>query len=120
LAVVAAAALVAFAMVRGGGDSGPASDDTATVGRATTTVARPSTTVVPPTTVAVTPPRAEADEVVPAVPADDDEPRPGLVITNSGSATVSVGGNVVSGASPGTVVTGSATAVGNNSTVRTP
>jgi hypothetical protein len=42
------------------------------------------------------------------------------VITNSGSATASVGGNVVSGASPATVVTGDATAVGNSATVRTP
>ncbi len=119
LAAVGLAAVVAFAVVRDDGST-PASDDTATVGRASTTVARPPTTVAPPTTVPVARPRAEADAVVPAAPADEDEPPPGLVITNSGSATASVGGNVVSGGSPGTVVTGAATAVGNSSTVRTP
>jgi hypothetical protein len=48
------------------------------------------------------------------------EPAPGLVITNSGSAVADVGGNVVAGGSPGTIVTGGATAVGNSSSVRTP
>jgi len=52
-------------------------------------------------------------------------PRPGVVVTNSGSATASVGGNVVSGSAgpgdpPAAIVTGDATAVGNSSSVRTP
>ena len=64
-------------------------------------------------------PRAAAEAVVTRAPAP--EPEPGLVITNSGSATAIVGGNVVAGGvEPGNVVTGDATAVGNSSSVRTP
>ncbi|MEA2825590.1 MAG: hypothetical protein QOG43_29 [Actinomycetota bacterium] len=119
LTVVAAAAVVALAVVRHAG-SGPALDDTATIGRAraATTVARPSTTVAPATTTTVAA-QAEARGLVPDASAGQ-EPPPGLVITNSGSATASVGGNVVSGGTPVTVVTGDATAVGNSSTVRAP
>ena len=122
---VGAAILVATAVV---GDDGAThlSDSTAVSGRATTTSARPSpptSILAPTTTLAPTAGRSAAAAVASESAANGEEP-PGLVITNSGVATASVGGNVVSGvpgADPGTaVVTGDATAIGNSSSVRTP
>ena len=80
--------------------------------------------MAPTTTAAVVVPAGGTAEAVGSSTATSGAELPGLVITNSGSATASVGGNVVSGVPGGgpavAVVTGDATAVGNSSSVRTP
>jgi hypothetical protein len=123
LAVAAGAVVLAAAVAR---DDGPrrASDGTgaAVSGRATTTV-RPAPTTIDRAPATTTTVAAVSGASAEAVGSGSDAPpeSPGLVITNSGVATASVGGNVVSGAGPtATVVTGDATAIGNSSSVRTP
>jgi hypothetical protein len=123
LLVIAVGAVVLVAMAAAP-DRQPArvSDATASTLAPATTTSTPTT--VPPATTTTTPAAAsEATAVAVAseVSVDDGE-GPGLVITNSGSATADVGGNVVSGGAggPSNVVTGDATAVGNTSSVRTP
>jgi len=120
---VGAVVLLATAAVRDGGPR-PTSDSTAVSGRGATTApaAVPTTAPAPTTTVAAdSRPTAEA---VGFEAYGGGAESPGLVITNSGSATASVGGNVVSGVPEGgagvAVVTGDATAVGNSSSVRAP
>jgi len=118
--VVGVAVLVAMAIVDDGGPS-RTSDGTAVSGRATTTLGSPPTTVAPaPTTTAPVAASQTAEAVGSETYAVGDAESSGLVIINSGSATASVGGNVVTGAPTATVVTGDATAVGNSSSIRTP
>ena len=120
---VGAAVLVAAAVVRDGGST-RGSDGSAVTGRAPTTT-RPPPATAPPATTTTAPVAARGTaEAVGSETSALGAEYPGLVITNSGSATASVGGNVVSGVPVGSptvgVVTGDATAVGNSSSARTP
>ena len=108
------------------GDDAPVgiSQRTPTSGAVISSAVPSSTTVAAPTTIVVE--EGDGDDgdaqAVGGASAAPEE-APGLVITNSGSATANVGGNVVSGGpagEDGNVVTGDATAVGNVSSVRTP
>ncbi len=122
VAAAGAVALVAGLAARDDGSTRVADDTSVTVPSATTAPSPPTTIASPTTTVAS---RAMAEAVGRSeVAGSRDDEVPGLVVTNSGSATASVGGNVVSeigGAGPpGTIITGDATAVGNVSSVRAP
>ncbi len=124
------AVLVATAVTRDGGST-RLSDTTAVTGRATTSGPPPSAAGArgDEATTAAVPDgsHSSAEAVGSQTYVYGEEPMPGLVITNSGSATANVGGNVVvggpAGGGPGgggMVVTGDATAVGNSSSVRAP
>ncbi|MEA2717771.1 MAG: hypothetical protein QOI99_2088 [Actinomycetota bacterium] len=125
VAIAAGAAFVVATAVVRQGEPVRGSGPTATVGRAAIPSPAPAAVPAPTTTVAVVPDatttaEATGSDTLAYLGADDG---PGLVITSNGSATVVVGGNVVSGVpagGPASIVTGDATAVGNTSTVRAP
>lgn len=121
VALAGTVAAVAVLAARDGWSTRTSQDD-AVVGRAPTTTARTPATVPPPSSTPATaaePAASGSGFAGGAATAPVEEP-PGLVVTNAGSATADVGGNVVAGGDPASVVSGSATAIGNVSSVRAP
>jgi len=123
LVAAAGAVAVVAGIAAGDGGSTRVGDSTGTT-VPLVTVAPPSTTVPSPATTVARQSSAVAVGSSATSAGGRDDEAPGLVVINSGSATASVGGNVVSGVGgagpPGTITTGDATAVGNVSSVRTP